>query len=296
VAFGCHLSKIQIAFLGETKRTIPRSRPASGKSAARRSCPGCRLRYRRAAPARPGRDRARCYACPGWATSIVENCDANRIPPVILAIEMKSSRIRCFSERVAPRYLSLIASKSVARFRLWLLTLTVRQRALNFRCRPIGQQSSCCVDQLNPPSIPPSRSAVAAARRACGRRWAPSGTHMITPCARASSPPSNVSFSRGAASRHRPRHDRRCSRSSRASTICAVATPPSDIFHHSITSIGIRRRHCSRPVLACRRARGRQGQALRAAPKTGPALTAAARDGRTGVRAGTKEWLRRGPN
>jgi preprotein translocase subunit SecE len=34
------------------------------------------------------------------------------------------------------------------------------------------------------------------------------------------------------------------------------------------------------------------GQALRAAPKTGPALTAAARDGRTGVRAGTKEWLR----
>ncbi len=35
---------------------------------------------------------------------------------------------------------------------------------------------------------------------------------------------------------------------------------------------------------------------LRAAPKTGPALTAAARDGRTGVRAGTKEWLRQGPN
>jgi hypothetical protein len=53
---------------------------------------------------------------------------------------------------------------------------------------------------------------------------------------------------------------------------------------------------CSRPASACRRARRRQGQALRAAPKTGPALTAAARDGRTGVRAGTKEWLRRGPN
>jgi transposase InsO family protein len=47
---------------------------------------------------------------------------------------------------------------------------------------------------------------------------------------------------------------------------------------------------------ACRCARGRQGQALRAAPKTGPALTAAARDSRTGVRAGTKEWLRWGPN
>lgn len=51
---------------------------------------------------------------------------------------------------------------------------------------------------------------------------------------------------------------------------------------------------CSRPSRACPREGG--GQALRAAPKTGPALTAAARDGRTGVRAGTKEWLRRGPN
>ena len=32
--FGCRLSgsKIQIAFLGETKRTIPRSRPASGRA------------------------------------------------------------------------------------------------------------------------------------------------------------------------------------------------------------------------------------------------------------------------
>src|SRR5215471_15118380 len=30
----------------------------------------------RSAPARPGRDRARRYVCPGWATSIVENCDA----------------------------------------------------------------------------------------------------------------------------------------------------------------------------------------------------------------------------
>ena len=32
--------------------------------------------HRRAAPARPGRDRARRYACPGWATSTVENCAA----------------------------------------------------------------------------------------------------------------------------------------------------------------------------------------------------------------------------
>ena len=46
----------------------------------------------------------------------------------------------------------------------------------------------------------------------------------------------------------------------------------------------------SRCTPACRRARGRQGQALRAAPE-GPSLTAAARDGSTIVRAGTEEWL-----
>src|SRR5215469_7912539 len=57
------------------------SRPFLGadlpwQSVARRSCPGCCLRHRRAAPARPGPDRARLYACRGWATSIVENSDA----------------------------------------------------------------------------------------------------------------------------------------------------------------------------------------------------------------------------
>jgi hypothetical protein len=31
-------------------------------------------------------------------------------------------------------------------------------------------------------------------------------------------------------------------------------------------------------------------------PKMGPSLTAAAHDGRIGVRVGTEEWLRRGPN
>src|SRR5215472_263730 len=34
---------------------------ADGGVDPRRSCPGCRLRHRRAAPARPGRDRARRY-------------------------------------------------------------------------------------------------------------------------------------------------------------------------------------------------------------------------------------------
>jgi hypothetical protein len=48
------------------------------QNAARRSCPGCRLRHRSAAPACPGRDRARRPACAGWATSTVENCAAER--------------------------------------------------------------------------------------------------------------------------------------------------------------------------------------------------------------------------
>jgi hypothetical protein len=39
-----------------------------------------------------------------------------------------------------------------------------------------------------------------------------------------------------------------------------------------------------------------KGQALRAGPKKGPSLTAAARDRRTIVRVGTEEWLRQGPN
>jgi transposase-like protein len=50
----------------------------------------------------------------------------------------------------------------------------------------------------------------------------------------------------------------------------------------------------SRRTPACRRARGRQGRALRGAPSGGPSLTAAARDGRASVRAGMEEWLRGG--
>src|SRR5215831_5025665 len=30
-------------------------------------------------------------------------------------------------------------------------SVTVRQRGVGLRCRPIGQQRSCCDDQLNPP-------------------------------------------------------------------------------------------------------------------------------------------------
>ena len=31
-------------------------------------------------------------------------------------------------------------------------SVTVRQHGVGLRCRPIGQQRSCCDDQLNPPS------------------------------------------------------------------------------------------------------------------------------------------------
>src|SRR6516225_2914169 len=49
----CRLSgsKIQIAFLGETKRDHSSEPTCLWQSVARRSCPGCRLRHRRAAPA-----------------------------------------------------------------------------------------------------------------------------------------------------------------------------------------------------------------------------------------------------
>src|SRR6516225_8067799 len=36
-------------------------------------------------------------------------------------------------------------------------SVTVRQRGVGLQCRPIGQQRSCCDDQLNPPITPPRR-------------------------------------------------------------------------------------------------------------------------------------------
>ena len=86
------------------------------------------------------------------------------------------------------------------------------------------------------------------------------------------------------------------STSSRGSTIRAAATPRSDISHRSTTSAGIRRQrliptHASLPPCSRPSRTSPPG-----GPKRGPSLTAAARDGRTIVRAGTEEWLRRGPN
>ena len=104
---------------------------------------------------------------------------------------------------------------------------------------PLAERS-CCDDHLNPPNTPRSSSATAAAMQACAPRWVRSATPMTTPCARASSPPSNASFSRGTASRRRPRRAMRSrSPSSRASTIRAAAIPRSDISHRSTTSAGI---------------------------------------------------------
>ena len=103
--------------------------------------------------------------------------------------------------------------------------------------------------------------------QACAPQWARSATPTTTPCARVSSQPSNASCSIGVGSRHRPKRAVRSSNSSKASTIRAAVTPRSDISRRSTTSASITLRQSSRRTPACRRARGRQGQALRAAPR-----------------------------
>jgi hypothetical protein len=86
------------------------------------------------------------------------------------------------------------------------------------------------------------------------------------------------------------------SASSRGSTTRDVATPQSAISRRSSTNAGTRQStslptHTSLPPCS---------RPSRTSPSGGrkrrPFLTAAARDGRTIVRAGTEEWLRRGPN
>jgi putative transposase len=87
------------------------------------------------------------------------------------------------------------------------------------------------------------------------------------------------------------RREVRSSNSSKASIICAAVTPRSDISRRSTTSAGIVPTHTSLP--SCSRP---SRTSPPGGPKKGPSLTAAVRDGRTIVRAGTEEWLRRGPN
>ena len=106
-------------------------------------------------------------------------------------------------------------------------------------CRPIGQQRSCCDDQLNPPNTPRSRSATAVVRQVCDPRWVRSAMPMTTPCARASSRPSNANCSSAAGSRRRARREAQCSPSSRASTIRDAVTHRSDTSHRLTTNTGI---------------------------------------------------------
>src|SRR5215467_9181238 len=91
-------------------------------------------------------------ACPGWATSIVENSDAKSRAPVIPGDRNE------------------------------LLGVTVKQRGVGLRCRPIGQQRLCCDDQLNRPNTPRSSSATAVVRPVCDPRWVRSVMPMTTPC------------------------------------------------------------------------------------------------------------------
>jgi len=109
---------------------------------------------------------------------------------------------------------------------------------------------------------------------------------------KASLPRWSASCLLGAGSTAKPRRARRSSSSSKASIIAAAAIPRSAISRRSLRVPPCRR---SRPATACRRARGRQGQALSGGHKW-PSLTAAPRAGCALVRAGTEEWLRRGPN
>ena len=102
-----------------------------------------------------------------------------------------------------------------------------------------------------------------------------------------------ASYWSGAGSRRRPRHGPRSSISSRGSTIRVVAIRRSAISHRSITS-AVMRASPARPSLpSCSRP---SRTSPPGGPNAGPSLTAAARDGRTFPRAGTEEWLRRGPN
>ena len=124
--FGCRLSgsKIQIAFLGETKRTIPRSRPASGRAsrAGLVQDAACGTGAQRRLVLDETEHGAMLVQVGPPASS--KTATPNHVLPVMHGDRMNSSSV------------------------------TVRQRGVGLRCRPIGQQRSCCDDQLNPPCEP----------------------------------------------------------------------------------------------------------------------------------------------
>jgi len=107
---GCRLSgfKIQIAFLGETKRTIPRSRPASGRAS--------RAGLVQDAACGTGAQRRLVLDETEHGAMLVQvgpPASSKTATPNHPAIEMNSSSV------------------------------TVRRRGVGLRCRPIGQQRSC---------------------------------------------------------------------------------------------------------------------------------------------------------
>ena len=120
---GCRLSgfKIQIAFLGETKRTIPRSRPASGRAS--------RAGLVQDAACGTGAQRRLVLDETEHGAMLVQvgpPASSKTATPNHPAIEMNSSSV------------------------------TVRRRGVGLRCRPIGQQRSCLrrsVESALSPSI-----------------------------------------------------------------------------------------------------------------------------------------------
>ena len=127
--FGCRLpgSKIQIAFLGETKQTIPRSRPASGRAsrAGLVQDAACGTGAQRRLVLDETEHGAMLVQVGGPPASS-KTATPNHVLPVIPGD--RNELVECHSEATRGRS----------------------------PCRPIGQQRSCCDDQLNPPCTPRS--------------------------------------------------------------------------------------------------------------------------------------------
>ena len=125
--FGCRLpgSKIQIAFLGETKQTIPRSRPASGRAsrAGLVQDAACGTGAQRRLVLDETEHGAMLVQVGGPPASS-KTATPNHVLPVIPGD--RNELVECHSEATRGRS----------------------------PCRPIGQQRSCCDDQLNPPCEP----------------------------------------------------------------------------------------------------------------------------------------------
>src|SRR5215467_1345714 len=135
-------SKIQIAFLGETKRTIPRSRPASGRAsrAGLVQDAACGTGAQRRLVLDETEHGAMLVQVGGPPASS-KTATPNHVLPVIPGD--RNELVECHSEATRGRS----------------------------PCRPIGQKRSCCDDQLNPPNTPRSSSATAVVRPVCDPRW-----------------------------------------------------------------------------------------------------------------------------